>query len=275
MGELTGVTVGITAERRADEFAGALQRHGATIWHAPTIRITPLADDESLRAATEQVLAAPPEVTVVTTGAGFRGWLQAAEGWGMGERLARALADSEIVVRGPKAKGAVRASGLRERFSPEQETNAALFEHVLARGVRNTRVVVQLHGTALPEHVDAVRAAGGELTEVQPYRWQDPADLGAVDRLVDGVVAGQVSALTFTSAPAATNLLALARDRGKTDRLIATLRGAVLCACVGPVTAGPLEELDVPTVQPERARLGALVKLLVSRLDPAGVRRSG
>ncbi|MEU3627077.1 uroporphyrinogen-III synthase, partial [Amycolatopsis coloradensis] len=47
---------------------------------------------------------------------------------------------------------------------------------------------------------------------------------------------------------------------------LAALRGPVLCACVGPVTAAPLEAAGVPTVQPERQRLGALVKLLVAEL---------
>ena len=40
----------------------------------------------------------------------------------------------------------------------------------------------------------------------------------------------------------------------------------MLAACVGPVTAAPLERLGVPTVQPERARLGALVRTVVEQL---------
>jgi len=40
----------------------------------------------------------------------------------------------------------------------------------------------------------------------------------------------------------------------------------VLAACVGPVTAGPLERLGIPTVQPARARLAALVRTVVEQL---------
>ncbi len=40
----------------------------------------------------------------------------------------------------------------------------------------------------------------------------------------------------------------------------------MLAACVGPVTAAPLARLGVPTVQPERARLGALVRTVVEEL---------
>jgi uroporphyrinogen-III synthase len=48
---------------------------------------------------------------------------------------------------------------------------------------------------------------------------------------------------------------------------VAALKADVVCACVGPVTAAPLAELGIPTRQPERQRLGALVKLLVDELS--------
>ena len=40
----------------------------------------------------------------------------------------------------------------------------------------------------------------------------------------------------------------------------------MLALCVGPVTAAPLEALDIPTVQPQRSRLGAMVRRLESVL---------
>ena len=85
-------------------------------------------------------------------------------------------------------------------------------------------------------------------------------------RLLDGVLGRKVDALAFTSAPATANLLSLARQRGSYDELVRALRGDVVCACVGPVTAAPLTDIGVPTLQPERQRLGALVKLLVAEL---------
>ncbi|GAB3508504.1 uroporphyrinogen-III synthase [Amycolatopsis cihanbeyliensis] len=273
MGELDGVTIGVTAERRAEEFIGALRRHGAIVRHAPTIRIVPLPDDERLRAATEDVLSGSVDLAAVTTGAGFRGWLDAAEGWGLEERLREVLAGARIFVRGPKAMGAVRGRGLTEEWSAPGETNAELFGHLLRQRVAGLRVAVQLHGTPLPEHTGGLTAAGAEVVEVQPYRWRWPADLTPARDLIDGVLAGRVHALAFTSAPATANLLALAREHGRYPEFLAALRETVLCACVGPVTAAPLTELGVPTSQPQRQRLGALVKLLVAELSPGGRRR--
>lgn len=269
MADLSGVTIGITAERRAEEFIGALERHGAKVLHAPTIRIVPLPDDTLLRAATENVLAEPVGFTAITTGAGFRGWAEAAEGWGVRERLMTSLGASRIFVRGPKGVGAIRGAGLREEFSAPEESNAELFDAVRVAGVEGARVAVQLHGSPLPEFTDALKAAGADVVEVQPYRWHGPEDPSLVYGLIDSVVAGEVDALAFTSAPAATNLLTLARDSGRYDALLAALGGGTLCVCVGPVTAAPLEAAGVTTVQPERQRLGALVKLLAERLSPA------
>ena len=105
---LTGFTVGITAARRAEEFAALLERRGAGVLHAAAIRIIPLVDDEQLRHATEAVLADPPDVMIATTGIGFRGWIEAADGWGLADELVGKLAGTRILARGPKATGAKR-----------------------------------------------------------------------------------------------------------------------------------------------------------------------
>ncbi|NKQ57468.1 uroporphyrinogen-III synthase [Amycolatopsis sp. K13G38] len=266
MGDLTGVTIAVTAERRAEEFIGALERNGAVVRHAPLIHIVPLPDDTMLRAATENVLAEGIDALAVTTGAGFRGWLEAAEGWGLSDRLLEVLSRARIFTRGPKGKGAVRGSGLTEYWSAPEESNRQLFRHLLESGVAGKRVAVQLHGSPLTEFTSALADADARLVEVQPYRWEWPADLAPANELVDGVIERKVRAVAFTSAPASANLLSLARERGAYDELLGALKGDVVCACVGPVTAGPLTAAGVPTLQPERQRLGALVKLLVAEL---------
>ncbi|MQA60111.1 MAG: uroporphyrinogen-III synthase [Actinophytocola sp.] len=270
---LTGLTIGITAERRAEDFITALRRKGAAVVHAPTINIVPVADDEQLRAATDAVIAAPVDLVVVMTGQGFRGWMSAAYEWGLAGSLLSRFADARVVVRGPKAKGAVRGEGLREEWSSPEETNADMLEYLIEQGLGGLRVTVQLHGAPLPEFVGALRDAGADVIEAQPYRWLRPSNVDVVFELIDLAVGGEIDALAFTSAPAAANLLNLAREHGRYDELLDAMRGRLLCACVGPVTAAPLVELGLPVVQPERQRLGALVKLLAAEL-PARTARS-
>lgn len=259
---LAGFTVGVTAARRADELATMLERRGAVVAHGPALRIVPLADDAQLHESTRALIARPPDITVATTGIGFRGWIEAAEGWGLGEELVTVLGKGTLLARGPKARGAIRASGLVDAWSPESESSAEVLDHLLESGVDGRRIAVQLHGEPLPDMVEALEMAGAEVVEVPVYRWLPPADLGPLDRLTDAALAGGVDMLTFTSAPAAASLLARADERGLREELLTALRGPVLAVCVGPVTAAPLQDVDVPTVQPHRSRLGAMVREL-------------
>ncbi|MCA1006487.1 uroporphyrinogen-III synthase [Rhodococcus hoagii] len=280
--ELRGFTVGITASRRADELATLLVRRGADVVHAPAIRIIPLADDTELSRVTETIVADPPEVIVATTGIGFRGWMGAAEGWGVGEQLLTALGASRILARGPKATGAVRAAGLREEWSPDSESSAEVLEHLLGEGVAGRRIAVQLHGATtewepIPDFCAALRAAGADVIAVPVYRWTPPDDCGAMDRLIESVGCGGLDALSFTSAPAVASILGRAKDIGGLEPLLRALDGRVLAACVGPVTAAPLTALGVPTTAPERSRLGSLARHIADELPrrDAQVRAGG
>ncbi|MFG3150466.1 uroporphyrinogen-III synthase [Streptomyces sp. NPDC048219] len=270
-GPLAGFTVGVTAARRADELGALLQRRGAAVLHAPALRIVPLADDSELLAATKQLIDQAPDVVVATTAIGFRGWVEAADGWGLGDALLARLRTVELLARGPKVKGAVRAAGLTERWSPSSESMAEVLDRLLAEGVDGRRVAVQLHGEPLPGFVEALRAGGAEVVGVPVYRWLPPEDLGPVDRLLDAAVSRGVDAVTFTSAPAAVSFLGRAEERGLLPGLLDALGHDVLPACVGPVTAVPLQAHGVDTVQPERFRLGPLVQVLCQEL-PARAR---
>jgi uroporphyrinogen-III synthase len=263
---LTGFTVAVTAARRREELSALLVRRGARVLEAPAIRIIPTHDDEELLAATRACVARRPDVVVATTGIGFRGWMEAADGWGLGEDLRACFGGAELLARGPKAKGAVRAAGLAETWSPASEASDEVLARLLREGVRERRVAVQLHGEPLPDFTAALRGAGAEVVEVPVYRWVLAEDLRPLRRLVEQVVSGVVDCVTFTSAPAVASMLSLARDEGRDDALVKALSGPVLVVAVGPVTAAPLERLGVPTVQPERARLGALVRTVVEEL---------
>jgi uroporphyrinogen-III synthase len=264
---LAGYTVAVTAARRKEELGALLDRRGARVVYAPAIRIVPLADDAELVTATRTVLDHPIDLVVATTGVGFRGWLEAADAWDL--PLVDHLRSARVLARGPKARGAIRGAGLVDAWSPESESSAEVLSHLLsgAEGrLEGRRIAVQLHGDPLPDLVAGLRAAGAEVLTVPVYRWVLPEDVVPVHRLVASVVAGGVDAVTFTSAPAAASLLAVAEEDGKLEELVAAFNGRVLAVAVGPVTAGPLDAAGIPSFQPERARLGALAREVVARL---------
>ena len=264
---LAGYTVGITAARRRHELGGALERRGARVVYGPAIRIVPLTDDTELRAATERCLEGPLDVVIATTGIGFRGWIDAADAWDLAAPLTAAIDRSTIIARGPKAKGAIRASGLREAWSPESESSSEVLDHLLSHhDLDGRRIAVQLHGEPLPDLVQTLRIAGAEVIEVPVYRWVRPRDEAPLRRLVELVADGALDCVAFTSAPAASSFLQTADELGCAPAVAAALRQRVVAACVGPVTAGPLLRRDIPVAQPDRGRLGALVREIVEQV---------
>jgi uroporphyrinogen-III synthase len=244
----------------------ALERRGAKVISAPAIRIVPLADDTELRDATRRCLETPLDIVIATTGIGFRGWIEAADAWGIGEELIKAIGRATVLARGPKARGAIRAAGLHETWAPESESSSEVLEYLIAGDLDGKRIAVQLHGEPLPDMVQTLRLAGAEVIEVPVYRWVLPEDTAPLDRLIQAVSCAAVDAVAFTSAPAAASFLRAAREQGCGASVHAALCGPVVPACVGPVTAGPFQQEGIPVIQPGRARLGALVREIVEQV---------
>ncbi|MGW4411638.1 uroporphyrinogen-III synthase [Nonomuraea sp. NPDC004702] len=270
---LAGFTIGVTATRRREEFAALLARRGARVVSAPAIRLVPLAEDADLLAATRLTLQAPLDDVVVTTGVGFRGWMAAAEGWGLSADLGDHLGRARLLTRGPKARGAVRAAGLTDHWTPVTESCDEVKEHLLAQDLRGRRIAVQQHGEPLTAFVAALRAAGAEVIEIPVYRWLPCRDGSPLRRLISQAVSGAVDAVAFTSAPAVHAMLGAARSDGLEDALLAAFGGPVVAACVGPVTAEPLTSRGVRVLRPDRSRLGALARALARHLPEHGVTR--
>ncbi|UXA07541.1 uroporphyrinogen-III synthase [Mycobacterium sp. SMC-2] len=272
---LTGYRIAVTSARRSEELCALLSRQGAEVCSAPAINMIALPDDDELHRNTEALIAEPPDILVAHTGIGFRGWLAAAEGWGLVNPLIAALSSSRVVSRGPKATGALRAAGLHEEWSPDSESSQEVLEYLQKSGVAGLRVAVQLHGAAdawdpFPEFLGGLRLAGAEVVPVRVYRWKPTPLGGTFDQLVMGIAGRQFDAVTFTSAPAAAAVLERARELDVEEQLLAALRSDVHAMCVGPVTSKPLIRKNVPTSSPERMRLGALARHVAEELPVLG-----
>jgi uroporphyrinogen-III synthase len=266
---LEGFVVGVTADRRWTEQAELLQRRGAFVLHGPTIKTEYLASDEALRAATHAVIARRPDYLVATTGIGVRAWLEAAQAWGLAESLLDALADTRVAARGPKASAAAHTAGLPVWDSPASERLEDVIARLRAEPLTGRTIAFQHYGERNAAAVDALVACGAEVIEVPIYRWQRPDNVVPALRLVEAVCDGRVDAVTFTSAPAVHNLMAVARDHGHDAALVdAFNQRGVVAACIGPVCADGArrEGVDQP-VAPGHGRLGLLVRALTDALQ--------
>jgi len=295
---LAGFTIAVTSDRRRDELATQLEERGARIVLAPALRLVPVTDDTLLREATRRLLESPPDAVVANTAIGMLGWIEAADGWGLGDALRERLAAAHVVARWPRPGGELRSTGLLHAWSPDTESSAEVLEHLatqLAAGPPGTRtrgrrsgrtgepaltararnpgrpgplagrrVAVQLHGEPLEELCAALAAAGAEVIEVPVYRWAPPVDPTPLQRLIDLITNRLVDAVTFTSAAAVGSVLGAAG--AEAEAVLAALRGPVLVGCIGPQAAEPLRRAGVPVLAPARARVSALVAALVEDL---------
>lgn len=275
MGSLDGRVIGVTADRRWEEQGDLFRKRGATVMHGPTMCTVDLTDDPRLRSVTEAIVSSPPDVLIVTTGAGFRLWLETAGAWGLADAVVAGVRahGTAVICRGAKGVSAARGAGLEVAWRSESESMEEVVEHVRATARAGSSIAMQLFDPDDHWATAAIRAVDGDLVEIPVYRWRLPDDLAPARDLVDAMTARRVNAVTFTSQPAVRNLFAIARDAGAgtaAEVTSALTSGDVLAVCVGAVCAEALVECGVTNaIWPDPPRLVAMVKLAEARLASA------
>jgi uroporphyrinogen-III synthase len=262
---LQGFTVGITSDRFSEEQARFFRSRGASVVVAPCLALGDPESAGALRAVTEDLIDFPPDAVVAATATAVMLWIEAAERWGIATQLRLSLDRSWAYARRPKVRSALQSAGLH--VCPGSPSD---------KGAR--RAAVLLDGSGEAAELAGLRAAGTDVVPVASYRWDPPADRRPALRLAEGVIAGRIHAVVFTSRPAVANWFAIATEEGIHDPLRNALTGgAVTVGCVGPVCAGALGDAGAdPTmaVLPVEARLSALVAAVGDRLTGRVMRYS-
>lgn len=257
---LTGRTVAITAHRRAEEQAGAFERQGARVLHAPALKLVPTDQDDDVLAATREILASRPATVVITTGYGLKRWLAVARTAGLDDDLVRLLRETAVCARGAKAKGQLQSLEIPCHHTGSSGRTSELVDALMAREGRGT-VAVQVHGITDDEQLSRLSDAGFRVLTVAPYRWASADEGSRLADLTRSIAAGDVDYVTFTAAPAVDAFFDAARTAETYPQLVQSLRnGTCTAVAIGPVCVQPLEEADVLAVVPERFRLGAMVR---------------
>jgi uroporphyrinogen-III synthase len=271
LGALSGFSIAVTADRRREEQAALIERRGGEVCFGPVIRTLALAAEGPVQAATNALVRHPPDIAVLCTGVGVRGWLSAAEGLGLHGDLIAVLADAEVLARGPKAAGAAHTAGVEVDWTAPTATYAEMIDRLSRRPTshadgRPVRIAVQLDGDRESGLAHDLEALGYAVVAVPVYEWLLPDDLEPARRVAVSVADRSVDAVTFTSAHAVKNFAAIADELGLLPRVLAALnRGGVVVGCVGPVTAARARSVGVEApVEPRAARLGAMVQALVA-----------
>jgi uroporphyrinogen-III synthase len=264
---LSGCRVLVTARRRADELAGALEQRGAEVTHVPTLSTVVPGDDAELLGRTKGLIADPPDVVVVASGLGLDLWLAAVRPAGLADALLGTLGTARLVARGPKARTALLGAGLLPDWVAEADTTAEVADFLVAEGLDGARVAVVHHGGGDTGMEAVLTAAGSTVLPLEVYRWGPPDRPALVHAAGRDLAEGCYDAVVFTSAPGALAWLDALTEVGATDAVRERVEaGELLLAAVGAVTAEPLAFAGLIARTPTRPRLGALVRLVVSDL---------
>lgn len=269
---MSGFVVGVTADRRAGEQIAMLERRGASVIHGPAIRTHPVDVDGPFADAIEDLIARPPDVTVLSTGIGVRGVVEAAEVLGRAEALIAALGRSRVLARGPKAHGAAVTVGLPVEWSTSTGVSTEILEELGRTGIAGVRVALQLDGARSQPLADVLVRLGADLVPIPVYRWSLPDDSGPALRLARAIADRRVDAVTFTARPQIESLCEITETAGLLDGLRRGIAQGVVVACVGPVCARAAVDAGFgEPVVPVRPRLGSMVMSVAEALADRAV----
>lgn len=265
---LSGYTVGITADRRSEEQIQLLEDRGATCIHGPMLETQALLADSRTAKATRALIEKPPDVTILSTGIGVRGWFSSADSLLLGNELRLALERSEIYARGPKAHGAAMTAGLDVGASRTWLSLDEIIDDLMSSCEPGMRVAIQLDGDpdALP--ISRLNDLFAEVIPVPVYQWTLPTNRSPAEDLTVAIANQKIDAVTFTARPAVQNFVSIARDMGLFDRVQLAARTTTALLCVGERTAAAVDEADLYVAgYPERPLLGTMVMMLTEQLE--------
>jgi uroporphyrinogen-III synthase len=281
---LDGLTIAITASRRASELAHIIKSFGGRPYLAPTIGI-----EADLKNPRKDVLKFLSKLTadevdyiVFMTGPGIFSLFSIAQRLGLEEKLIHSLSKVTIFARSLKPATALKKYGIKVSMIPEENTARGVSRLLLTKGVIGKRIAILWHGDYPKQLKEELYKAGAEsVIEASTYRYSiNLKEEGAsilksmgydyvapnkkkVIRLIHDIIAGKIDSITFTSPPSVHDLIKMAQANQIFHALKESLNADVIVVAVGPSTKNALEENGINVhVMPQVSKMGPMVKAL-------------
>ena len=271
---LNGHTIAYVEARFQSEMGNLIRRHGGVPYAAPVLQEIYATDTPEVAALIDDICGGRVDIAVLQTGVGTNALFEAADGQGRLPELLAALDGMTVLARSPKPAAVLRRNKVRiDLMPPEPFTSEDMVEAFKGIEFAGRSVAVQAYGGPNSLLMRTLREWGAEVHETPLYSWGLPDDTSPVTGLLDRLDAGEVAAVAFTSQPQVPNLLAIAAQSGREDKLRQRLNSeAVLVASVGPVCTRRLLQNDLKVdVEPDHPHMGNLVLALAERLEAGGV----
>ena len=261
-----GLRVLVLESRRGRELGLIVTSYGGQPLVAPSMREVPLESNAEAIAFADDLIAGEFDLVVLLTGVGARALLDIVQrARGSRKKFVDALAETMVVVRGPKPLAVMRELQVPVWLTaPEpntwRELLAALDERKSEVSLEGLNVAVQEYGASNPDLLAGLEARGARVTRVPVYQWALPEDLEPLRQAVRAITAGELDVALFTSATQAVHLLKLADTMGLREAVRDRLQRMVV-ASIGPTTSEELRQQGIAVdLEPSHPKMGFLVR---------------
>jgi uroporphyrinogen-III synthase len=237
---MQGKRVAILETRTGAHLAELIARRGGVPMLAPALAELPDLDPDAIAGLLRIWRTTPIKTVIFQTGVGTKALFRAAEQLGLGAELSARLAESTVVVRGPKPTAELNARNVRiDVRAASPFTTADVLAAMAPLALAGEGVLIQRYGAVNPELRAALEARGARVAEIATYRWSLPEDLGPLRELLRALTERRLDAVVFTSAVQVQHLFEIARRDGGEQHLAADLNACVI-ASIGPVSTRAL-----------------------------------
>lgn len=259
---LAGVRVVSFESRLSAEMRNLLQKRGAQVQMAPSMREVPLTDQHEAIAFGKALRTSDCEILILLTGVGTRMLVDAmALSWPKEEVVAW-LSRLTLVCRGPKPAAALKELGLKLTLRvPEPNTWRELLTTLdESLPVAGRSIAVQEYGRSNPALIQGLADRGGRVRVVPVYAWAMPEDTTDLEKAVTAIVQAQVDVALFTSATQVDHVMQCAKQSAIQPALVASLKGFTAVASIGPVTTECIQSYGLSAdIVPKHPKMGHLV----------------
>ena len=253
----------------SSEMGSLIQRHGGVPYPAPAMQELYLKDSAEVQQLVVDICEGRVDAVVLLTGVGTQALVEAADALGRKDELIHSLDRLTIIARSPKPARVLRRYEIHiDVMPPEPYTSQDLMQAIESLELEGKHLAVQHYGGPNSFLVNSLKERGALVREVTLYTWGLPEDDAPVLGMIDGLSAGEIDAVAFTSQPQVGNLLTIAAKADKEQSLRDSLAGPVLLASVGPVCSRRLRDAGFAVdLEPEHPHMGSLVVAIAEHFE--------
>jgi uroporphyrinogen-III synthase len=171
-----------------------------------------------------------------------------------------------VAAIGPKTAKAITNYGINTELLPDNYTAEGILEVFKDIPLKGKKIGLPRTFSARQVLPDGLKEMGAEVFLAEAYKSTLPRDKSLAHKLIEGIIQGEVNAVTFTSPLTVTNLFEIAGE--KKEVLLKALKDeSTMVAAIGPITQKPLNENGIKSIVPSNYTVKAMLERLMEEMN--------